>query len=311
MSHPFRHDLTAALARIEQLEAALAESRGNAPLAAQLWDRARAPLAVGVVAASLFGGIGFSGLVVSNMDEELEPDFYAAAADISGPSSGSSVRSQIVTVSPRGLSAWQIGDVASSKAADLNAACGSAIDPVGLTLELDVAADGTVSRALARGPEALARCTERAAQQWTFPLSDGPTHAQVPLYFRPSLATGARPVAMARSDKTEPTVASETGTLAVMCAPACDAVLEDGVPLGRSPILAHPSSPGRHTVELIAGTRRHTVYTHVYPHQVAEVREDLTDFNDPEDLAVHQGTDQGVGMRSIGVGTAAGLDQSL
>lgn len=278
MTHPFRHDLEAALARIEQLESALAEAKQPTSLTEQLWVKVRTPLMVGTVIGSMLGGVGFSTLLVSHVDEEAEPDF-GLAADIA--EAHSAVRTQIVTVSPRGISALQVGDIASAKASDLNAACGGSTEPVGVTLDLDVASDGTVSRAQARGPDALARCTERVAKGWTFPTSDGATHASIPLYFRPSLATGTRTVHLPAAAHAEPL---ETGTLAVACAPACDAVLEDGVPLGRSPILAHPSTVGRHVVELISGTRRHTVYTHVYAHQLAEIREDLSDSPDPDAL---------------------------
>jgi hypothetical protein len=284
MTHPFRHDLEAALARIDQLESALADSKRPSSLSEQLWQKVRTPLMVSTVIGSLIGGVGFSTLLVSHMDDEETADL-GLAADIA--EAHTAVRTQIVTVSPRGISALQVQDIASSKAADLNAACAqknAVVEPVGVTLDLDVTSDGAVSRAQARGPAELARCTENAAKTWSFPPADGTTHASIPLYFRPNLATGARVLNLPQDAK-HPQPEQETGTLAVACMPACDAVLEDGVPLGHSPILAHPSTVGRHVIELISGTTRHTVYTHVYPRQLAEIREDLTDTPDPETLA--------------------------
>lgn len=300
MAHPFRHNLEAALARIEQLESALADCQRPTSLPSQVWTRVRAPLMASMVVGSLLGGVGFSTLLVSNIDEDVEPDF-GLAADLTEAHGGiPSVRTQIVTVSPRGISAMQVGDIASSKAAALNTACGGVTEPVGVTLNLEIAADGSVSRVEARAaganqgtraaganqgtraPDVLARCTERAAKTWTFPASDGATHATVPLYFRPNLAGGARPVGLPAAANAEPV---EMGSLAVACMPACDTVLEDGVPLGRSPILAHPSTVGRHVIELISGTKRHTIYTDVYARQLAEIRKDLTDGTDLEPQA--------------------------
>ena len=282
MAHPFRHDLEAALARIDQLESALADSRTPTSLGTLVWSKVRVPLMVGTVVGSLLGGVGFSSLLVAEVDEEAEPDFDMAADIADLNSDIANMRSQIVTVSPRGISALQVGDTASGHAAALNAACGGVHDATAVTLELHVAANGSVSRAQARGPEALARCTERVATTWTFPASDGATHATVPLYFSPNVATGARPVHLAAAANAAP---AEMGSLAVTCMPACDTVLEDGVPLGRSPILAHPTAVGRHAIELISGTQRRLVHAQVHAHQLAEIRQDLSAPLEPETSA--------------------------
>ncbi len=286
MSHPFRHDLEAALARIDQLESALADSRRPMSLGSMgslVWARVRGPLMVGTVFGSLLGGVAFSSLVVSGLDDDAEETSFDMASDIAELHGDiASVRTQIVTVSPRGVSALQVGDIASGKAAALNTACGAVNETVAVVLDLDITADGSVSRAQARGPDVLARCTERTAKTWTFPASDGATHATVPFYFRPSIATGARPVRVGRG--ASGAAFEDMGSLAVICTPTCDTVLLDGEPLGRSPILAHPAAVGRHQLKLISGTEWRQVATDVHPHQLAEIRVELTERPEADPL---------------------------
>jgi hypothetical protein len=143
-------------------------------------------------------------------------------------------------------------------------------------LDLDIDVTGHVQRAEARGPETLARCTDNQARFWQFPSADGGTHTSVPIYYRPSLASGA-PLVRVPPDSSS---TSATGSIAVTCSPQCDAVLEDGAPIGRAPILSHPTTPGRHTLELISGTRKRTLTVVVYSGRVSEIREDLADSTD-------------------------------
>jgi hypothetical protein len=274
MSHPFRHELDAALARIEQLEGQLTEARRRGEATLRPPGRRFAfPSQLMLMLGLIFVGVGFSFAAVSRISGNDTAARIAAPPTLNG---AAFLHSPIITVSPQGLSAWQIGNVASRHASEMNVACGGVLEPIQVSLELDIDVSGHVQRAEAHGPEQLARCTENQARFWQFPAADGVTHTSVPIYFRPSLASGT-PVVRVPPDSSS---IAQTGSIAVTCSPQCDAVLEDGAPIGRAPILSHPTTPGRHTLELISGTRKRTITVVVHAGRIAEVREDLTDSTD-------------------------------
>jgi hypothetical protein len=274
MTHPFRHELDAAHSRIDQLERELTESRERSrdtipPRGPRPIFHAPLMFMIGSVGVA----VAFSVSAVSRMNEGCPAGQTHAQYGLNAEAS--MLHAPIVTVSPKGLSSWQIGNVASKHAGELATACGPITEPREIDLEVDVDADGNVIESQAHGPNILASCTETQARIWRFPTGDGATHARVPIYFRPNIAGSTRPV------EVPPQAAQgESGSISVTCIPQCDTVLEDGEPIGRAQILAHPTTAGRHTLELISGTHKRVLTAVVYPGRTTEVRQDMSDAAD-------------------------------
>jgi serine/threonine-protein kinase len=81
----------------------------------------------------------------------------------------------------------------------------------------------------------------------------------------------AKPTATATATATAAPVKG-TGTLTVVCLPACDQVTDNGTPLGRSPIVGRVVPAGRHTIQLSSGSVKKSTVVNVQPDATSEVR---------------------------------------
>ena len=69
------------------------------------------------------------------------------------------------------------------------------------------------------------------------------------------------------------TARSGGGTLKIICVPGCDQVIDNGNPLGPSPIVRRSASVGSHRIKLVWGDATKIVSTVVVADQTATVRE--------------------------------------
>jgi hypothetical protein len=69
------------------------------------------------------------------------------------------------------------------------------------------------------------------------------------------------------------TAGGGSGTLKIICFPGCDQVIDNGNPLGPSPIVRRNASVGSHRIKLVWSDVSKTVATVVAIDQTATVRE--------------------------------------
>ncbi len=62
------------------------------------------------------------------------------------------------------------------------------------------------------------------------------------------------------------------GSITIICYPACEQVIDNGVSLGKSPILARPVPAGKHTIQLMAGGAKKSAVLTVKPDENADLR---------------------------------------
>jgi hypothetical protein len=63
--------------------------------------------------------------------------------------------------------------------------------------------------------------------------------------------------------------------LSVICIPACDQVIDNGKPIGSSPIFKRSVNVGSHRLRLVSGSFSKTVSVSVIVDQLAVVRESM------------------------------------
>lgn len=98
----------------------------------------------------------------------------------------------------------------------------------------------------------------------------------------PDYATGAPPI-LTTTPPPAALPAGGRGALTVVCMPKCDAITDNGVPLGPGHIFNRPVAAGKHTLELSApnGVKK-TVVTEISPDTTKEIRVTLDPDTKPE-----------------------------
>ena len=96
--------------------------------------------------------------------------------------------------------------------------------------------------------------------------------ASLPTAASRSTATG-RPAAAPPAATSPPSGGAGSGTLRVICFPGCDQVIDNGTPLGRSPIVRRAATLGSHRLKLVWSDTSKVVSTVVLADQTATVRE--------------------------------------